>query len=215
MGLGMLVILCSIVVGFGTSFMLTKVTNEYIFGSMVPLSPLVPFLKPTGMLSALASSRCSWLSVVRAPMAPHDTRSAVYCGEIMSKNSVPAGRPGGAPAVCATARDQLATDTTKDQLATDSSCPATWAPGCIRLTSAVDLEQQLTSHAQAFVDLEGLIEVRVVDQPLPSDRGARLLEVDAHHDQQVLLPWLLRTVSVRGIWTPLTVSVHQHRLPSD
>jgi hypothetical protein len=31
------------------------------------------------------------LSVVRAPMAPHDTRSAMYCGVIMSRNSQPAG----------------------------------------------------------------------------------------------------------------------------
>ncbi len=40
-----------------------------------------------------ASSRWIWLSVVRAPIAAQDTRSAMYCGVVMSRNSVPAGRP--------------------------------------------------------------------------------------------------------------------------
>jgi hypothetical protein len=44
--------------------------------------PSVPFLKPTGIERPDASSRCTWLSVVRAPIAPHDTRSEVNCGEI-------------------------------------------------------------------------------------------------------------------------------------
>lgn len=32
--------------------------------------PSVPFLKPTGHDSAEVSSRCLWISVVRAPIAP-------------------------------------------------------------------------------------------------------------------------------------------------
>ena len=55
--------------------------------------PSVPFLKPTGQDRPEASSRCTWLSVVRAPIAPQAIRSAMYCGVIMSRNSVPAGRP--------------------------------------------------------------------------------------------------------------------------
>ena len=55
--------------------------------------PSVPFLNPTGQERPEASSRCTWLSVVRAPMAPHETRSAIYCGVIMSRNSDPAGMP--------------------------------------------------------------------------------------------------------------------------
>ena len=30
------------------------------------------------------------------------------------------------------------------------------------------------------------VEVGIVDQPLPSDRGARLLEIDAHHDLEAV-----------------------------
>ena len=55
--------------------------------------PSVPFLKPTGAERPEASSRCTWLSVVRAPIAPQDTRSPMYCGEITSRNSQPAGTP--------------------------------------------------------------------------------------------------------------------------
>ena len=40
--------------------------------------------------------------------------------------------------------------------------------------------------AQALVDRERAVQVRVVDQALPADRRARLLEVAAHHDQQVV-----------------------------
>ncbi|MNU04080.1 hypothetical protein D3C72_2483520 [compost metagenome] len=55
--------------------------------------PSVPFLKPTGAEMPEASSRCTWLSVVRAPMAPQLIRSPMYWGEIMSRNSLPAGTP--------------------------------------------------------------------------------------------------------------------------
>jgi hypothetical protein len=51
--------------------------------------PSVEFLKPVGIESADVSSRCTCDSVVRAPMAPQETRSAVYCGEIASRNSQP------------------------------------------------------------------------------------------------------------------------------
>ena len=53
--------------------------------------PSVPFLNPTGTDRPDASSRCTWLSVVRAPIAPQLTRSAMYCGVIVSRNSQPGG----------------------------------------------------------------------------------------------------------------------------
>jgi hypothetical protein len=55
--------------------------------------PSVPFLKPTGMERPDASSRCTWLSVVRAPMATHDVRSAMCCGICVSRNSDAVGSP--------------------------------------------------------------------------------------------------------------------------
>src|ERR1039457_3555439 len=46
------------------------------------------------------------------------------------------------------------------------------------------IEQQAPCQPQAVIDLVRLVEVGIVDQSLPSDRGARLLEVNAHHDAQ-------------------------------
>ncbi len=46
--------------------------------------------------------------------------------------------------------------------------------------------QQAARDAQAFVDPEAAVEARIVDQALPADGGARLLEIDAHQDQQVV-----------------------------
>jgi hypothetical protein len=59
----------------------------------IPTLPSVEFLKPVGIERADVSSRCTCDSVVRAPIAPQETRSAVYCGVIVSRNSHPAGRP--------------------------------------------------------------------------------------------------------------------------
>ena len=52
-----------------------------------------PFLKPIGIDSPDASWRWVWLSVVRAPIAPQATVSAMYCGVIGSRYSQPIGRP--------------------------------------------------------------------------------------------------------------------------
>ena len=42
------------------------------------------------------------------------------------------------------------------------------------------------ASAQPLVDVEALVEIGIVDQPLPADDGPRLLEVGPHHDDQVL-----------------------------
>ena len=54
------------------------------------------------------------------------------------------------------------------------------APG--RQAEAVDVEQQTAREPQSLVDVEAAVQVRIVDQPLPADGRARLLEVDAHDD---------------------------------
>ena len=46
--------------------------------------PSVPFLNPTGHDSPDASSRCTWLSVVRAPIAPHATVAQSQIGCMVS-----------------------------------------------------------------------------------------------------------------------------------
>ena len=69
----------------------------------------------------------------------------MYCGVVMSRNSVPAGRP--------------------------------------RLLTA---DSTLRASRRPLLMSKAAVEVGVVDQPLPSDRGARLLEIDAHHDLEAV-----------------------------
>ena len=59
--------------------------------------------------------------------------------------------------------------------------------GRARQAQLVDFEQQAARQAQSFVDAKAVVETRVVDQPFPANRRARLLEVDAHDDQEILL----------------------------
>jgi hypothetical protein len=55
-----------------------------------------------------------------------------------------------------------------------------------RHAGLVDAQQQVARHAQALVDAEAAVQVRVVDQALPAHRGARLLEIHPHQDFQVV-----------------------------
>lgn len=55
--------------------------------------PSVPFLNPTGTERPEASSRWIWDSVVRAPIAPQETRSPKNWGVKVSRNSQPQGIP--------------------------------------------------------------------------------------------------------------------------
>ena len=59
------------------------------------------------------------------------------------------------------------------------------ADGVERLGAAgqaerVDLEEELAGPHHPLVDPEGVVHVRVVDEALPAEGGAGLLEVDPH-----------------------------------
>ena len=45
-------------------------------------------------------------------------------------------------------------------------------------------QQNAAGDAEACADIEGVVQVRIVDQALPADGGARLFEVDAHQDEE-------------------------------
>lgn len=67
------------------------------------------------------------------------------------------------------------------------------------------IAEELAAHPEALVDLIGLIDVRVVDQPLPAYGRARLLEVSSHYDHEfarVTIGELLQPVTVldRSFW---------------
>ena len=54
--------------------------------------------------------------------------------------------------------------------------------GAGRQAEIVDGRQHVAREPQALVDVEAAVEIGIVDQSLPSDGRARLLEIDAHHD---------------------------------
>jgi len=64
-----------------------------IASTAVEMLPSGRFFIPIGIDKPEASWRCTWLSTVRAPIAPQATVSAMYCGVIGSRNSHPTGRP--------------------------------------------------------------------------------------------------------------------------
>src|SRR5687767_1616359 len=53
-----------------------------------------------------------------------------------------------------------------------------------RHAKAVDIEQLLPRESQAVIDAKALVQIGVVDQPLPPTPRPRLLGVYAHYDQQ-------------------------------
>ena len=54
-----------------------------------------------------------------------------------------------------------------------------------RQPEVVQVEQQLPRQAETFVDVKALVQIGIVDEALPADRRARLLEVRAHDDHEV------------------------------
>src|SRR5699024_1344426 len=65
-----------------------------------------------------------------------------------------------------------------------------------------DLAQEGPGTVQAGGDVVGAVQVRVVDQALPADGGARLLEVGAHHQQQVILQLVPERGETAGVVDP-------------
>ena len=51
--------------------------------------------------------------------------------------------------------------------------------------------KHLASHEHALANIELAVKIRIVDQTLPTDRGARLLEIHAHDDDQTIIKLLL------------------------
>src|SRR5664280_1191967 len=47
-----------------------------------------------------------------------------------------------------------------------------------------NVAQKLPRKAQSTVDGKPPIEIGVIDEALPANRGARLLEISSHHDKQ-------------------------------
>src|SRR5690606_34468573 len=69
-----------------------------------------------------------------------------------------------------------------------------------RQTELVDVAQELASDAKAFVDVEAAVEIGVIDQALPTDSRARLLEIDTHHDLELVAQAIALRLQTLGIF---------------
>ena len=71
-----------------------------------------------------------------------------------------------------------------DQIADVLRCNRIQPFGRRRQPQAKHVGQHLARQPHALADIEAAIQIRIVDQTLPADRRARLLEIHAHHDHQ-------------------------------
>ena len=74
-----------------------------------------------------------------------------------------------------------------DQIADVLRCNRIQPFGRRRQPQAKHVGQHLARQPHALADIEAAIQIRIVDQTLPADRRARLLEIHAHHDHQSVL----------------------------
>jgi hypothetical protein len=55
-----------------------------------------------------------------------------------------------------------------------------------RESQFIDVQQKFSGESQSLIDVVTLVQIRVVDESLPTDAGAWLLEVGSHeHDKFV------------------------------
>jgi len=50
-----------------------------------------------------------------------------------------------------------------------------------------EIQQKSARHAQAVIDVERIVQRRIIDQALPADRRPRFLKIDPHDHKHVLL----------------------------
>ena len=68
-----------------------------------------------------------------------------------------------------------------------------------------DIAQDAAAEPQAFLQMAGLVHVRIIDQPLPPDGGSRLFEIDAHENAKHIGEFLAEAgetarVVERSLW---------------
>ena len=73
----------------------------------------------------------------------------------------------------------------------------------------VYLQQQPSRASQPSADVEGIVQIRVVNQPLPADRGSRLLEVNAHHEQDAVAQFVLQRLELLRVFERRVFVMHR------
>ena len=63
-----------------------------------------------------------------------------------------------------------------------------------------DVEQELSALLQPGCDVEGVVQVRIVQETLPADGRPRLLEVDTHDDEQPVGAFLAQVLQTTRVF---------------
>ena len=71
--------------------------------------------------------------------------------------------------------------------------------GCRWQAQFIDIQQQATADVQALFDVEGIVQVRIVDQAFPANGSPRLFKVNPHHQQQGIADFVGQFLQSVGI----------------
>ena len=50
----------------------------------------------------------------------------------------------------------------------------------------VDIEKEFPSKPESFIDVVALVQIRVINKPLPADAGSRLFEISTHENDELV-----------------------------
>ena len=64
----------------------------------------------------------------------------------------------------------------------------------------VQIQQQAAGLAQAEVDVEGTVQIGVVDEAFPADGGTRFFKINAHDDEQLFIVFLTQGQQTAGVF---------------
>jgi len=68
------------------------------------------------------------------------------------------------------------------------------------MLSAYKIQEQSTGDTEPLVDLETVVQVRVVDESFPADSGSWLLKVHAHDNGQILRGFSGVSLELMSYW---------------
>jgi hypothetical protein len=62
------------------------------------------------------------------------------------------------------------------------------------------VDEELTRDTETLVDLEGVVDIGIVDETFPADSSTRLLEVGTHDDTEIVLKFVREALEAGGIF---------------
>lgn len=77
------------------------------------------------------------------------------------------------------------------------------------------VDEKLSGGLQTLVNVEGVVDVRIVDETLPPDSGSRLLQVSSHDDTKLTLQFVGKLLETSGVFLSDVQVVDRARADDD